>query len=339
MSKTIKKLFNNKLTFKKLLEAHERASIGKKYRKEIILFEMDLETNLIKILLDLKKNKYKFDKYRQFTIYEPKERIIKSLPYKDRVVHQWYINEFIKPFFYLRFIKDSYACIDNKGTHNAVKKVQRYMKNMNNKYKDYYVLKCDIKKFFYSINKELLLNILNKNISDKKLLELTKNILYTEDKKGIPIGNYTSQFFANIYLNELDHYIKEELNIKYYVRYMDDFILLVPNKKIAKELNSKIKEFVEIKLDLELNRKTKYFPSKFGIDFCGYKIFETHILLRKRFKRKIKKNIVLWNYLYYNDRLNFNKMNMSLNSYIAHMNHCNSYNFKKEVFKKIEFIE
>lgn len=338
MSKTIKNMFNSKLTFEKLLQAHERASIGKKCRKEIILFEMDLETNIIKILNDLKSSKYKFGNYREFIIYEPKERVIKSLPYKDRIVHQWYISEFIKPFFYRRFIIDSYACIDNRGTHNAVCKVQKYMQKMKKKYDDYYVLKCDIKKFFYSINKDILFNILKENILDKKLLELTKNILSTEDKKGIPIGNYTSQFFANIYLNELDHYIKEELKVKYYIRYMDDFILLLPNRSIAKGLSAKIKKFVEIKLDLELNRKTKYFPSKFGIDFCGYEIFETHILLRKRFKKKFRKNIILWNKLYYNNKLNYKKMHMSLNSYIAHMNHCNSYNFKQKMLKKMEFV-
>lgn len=188
MSKTIKKSFNQKLTFIKLLEAHERASIGKRNKKKIILFEMDLETNIIKILNDIKNNNYKFGEYRQFIIYEPKMRIIKSLPYKDRIVHQWYIEEFIKPFFFPRFIKDTYACLDDRGTHKAVSTVQKYMRKMNHKYNKYYVLKCDISKYFYSIDKEILMNILNKNIKDKKLIEFSKIILDDGNQIGIPIA-------------------------------------------------------------------------------------------------------------------------------------------------------
>lgn len=336
MSKTIKNVFNSKLTFDNFLKAHDRASKGKKSKKEVILFEMDLETNLIKIINELKSNDYKSSNYREFVIYEPKMRIIKSLPYKDRIIHQWYVYEFIKPLFYPKFIKDSYACIDDKGTHNAVKKVQQYMRKMKKKYKDYYVLKCDIKRFFYSIDRKILLNIFENKISDKKLIQLTKGILSIDDEKGIPIGNYTSQFFANIYLDKLDHYVKERLKIKYYVRYMDDFILLLPNSIIAKEINQQIKEFVEKNLALELNKKTKYFSSKLGVDFCGYRIYETHILLRKRFKKKFKKNINLWNRLYCENKLDNKKMQMSLNSFIAHASHCNSYNFRTKALSKLK---
>lgn len=335
MPKTIKNCFDDKLTFQKLLEAHERASKGKKNKKEVILFEMDLETNIIKILNDIKNNKFKFGKYREFIIYEPKERIIKSLPYRDRIVHQWYIEEFIKPYFFPRFIIDTFACLDNRGTHKAIIKTQLYMRKMEKKYNNYYVLKCDIQKYFYSIDKNILLSILEKYINDRKLIKFTELILGNLDEKGVPIGNYTSQFFANIYLSELDYYIKDKLKIKYYVRYMDDFILLLPNKNISKELYQQIQNFVKIKLNLKLNKKTKYFSSEFGIDFCGYKIYETHIILRQRFKKKVKKSIILWNKLSYSNKLNNNKMRMSLNSYIAHMNHCNSYNFKKRVLKKI----
>lgn len=337
MSKTIKKSFNSKLTFEKLLEAHERASLGKKKKKEVILFEMDLETNIIKILNDIKNNKYRFGKYREFIIYEPKMRIIKSLPYKDRIVHQWYIEEFIKPFFFPRFIIDTFACLDNRGTHKCIIKTQKNMRKMKSKYNDYYVLKCDIKKYFYSINKNILLNILKKRIKDKKLIEFTKIILGDLNELGIPIGNYTSQFFANIYLNELDHYVKEKLNIKYYIRYMDDFILLLPNKEISKEVLIKIKIFVELNLNLKLNEKTKYFSNKTGIDFCGYKIFETHILLRKRFKNKFKKNIKIWNKLHIKNKLDKIKMNMSLQSFKAHASHSNSYKFLNKTLKKMTF--
>lgn len=339
MSKTIRNVFDKKLTFDALLEAEERASKGKKKRKEIILFEMDLETNIIKILNEIKSGTYSFGNYREFVIYEPKKRLIKSLPYRDRIVHQWYIVEFIKPFYFRRFIRDTYACIDNRGTHAAVLRVQKYMKKMNQKYGDYYVLKCDIKKFFYSINIDILINILSKKIKDKKLLEFTKLILQSKEKKGIPIGNYTSQFFANIYLNELDHYIKDVLKVKYYVRYMDDFILLLENKNIAKEIKQKINNYVCNELDLELNKKTRYYSSKEGIDFCGYKIFENHILLRKRFKLKMKKNIKKWNKLYNENKINMKRMEMSYNSFLAHASHANSYKYISKIEKEISFLK
>ena len=247
MCKTIKTKFDDKLSFVKLLEAHERASKNKKMKKEVIVYEMDLETN----------DNYKIGKYREFIVYEPKERVIKSLPYQDRIVHQWYVEEFIKDFYYKRFIKDTYACIEGRGNHKAVENVQKDMRKIKRKNKDYYVLKCDIKKYFYNIDKEILINILRKNIKDTKLLTFTKIILDDGNEKGIPIGNYTSQWFANIYLNELDHYVKDVLRIKYYVRYMDDFIFLLENKEKCKEILNKVRNFIEIELHLKLNEKSR----------------------------------------------------------------------------------
>lgn len=336
MSKTIKNLFDKKLKFENLVSAHYRASRGKQLKREVILFEMDLETNVIKMLNEIKSGTYKFGSYRTFIIYEPKERIIKSLPYRDRIVHQWYVEEFIKPYFLPRFINDTYACLDNKGTHKAIKVTQKYMKRMN-KNGRYFVLKCDIKKYFYSIDKDILYSILTKYISDKKILEFTKIILKDGEKIGIPIGNYTSQFFANIYLNELDHYVKDVLKIKYYIRYMDDFILLVKTKYEAKNLKNNIEIFLKENLNLELNKKSKYFPNTLGINFCGYIIHEKYILIRKRSKKKIKKNIKKWNKLYENDSLDIKKVRLQFNSWVNHSRHANTYNLRIKLFNKILF--
>lgn len=310
-----------------MLQAHIRASKGKRHKKEIILFEMDLETNLIRIIDDIKNGTYKFGAYREFIVYEPKERIIKSLPYRDRVVHQWYIEEFIKPFFYPRFIKDTYACLDERGTHKCVSVTQKYMRRIGKKHHEYYVLKCDVKKYFYNIDKNILIDILKRNIKDDKLIEFSKVILDDGETIGIPIGNYTSQYYANIYLNELDHFVKEKLRVKYYIRYMDDFILLLDSREEAKRYYDEIAIFLKEKLHLDLNSKSKYFPSKYGIDFCGYRIFETHIILRKRFKKKLKKNIYLWKYLKDKNILDRKKMELSWNSYLGHASHANAHNF------------
>lgn len=222
MPKSIRNCFDEKLTFVNLLSAHNRAKKNKTNRYELLKFEVDLESNLIKIMNALKNKNYKLGKYRVFTIYEPKERVIKCLPYTDRIVQQWYVHEFIKPYVIPRFINTSCACIDEKGTLYAVNMVQKYMRIMKKKYNNYYVLKLDIKKYFYNIDKSILYDIMRSFIKDKKVLWLTELFIYEGDSsKGIPIGNYTSQYFANIYLSIFDKYIKEELQIKYYVRYMD----------------------------------------------------------------------------------------------------------------------
>jgi len=298
---------------------------------------MDLETNLMNLYNKLKNGTYKMGKYREFMVYIPKERLIKSLPYIDRIVHQWYVGEFIKPYIIPRFISDNHACIDNRGTHLAVANLQKYMRKMND---NYYILKCDIKKYFYSIDKNMLFNIMQRYIKDKKILELTKLFIFDNDEaKGIPIGNYTSQFFVNIYLNELDYYIKHELKIKYYVRYMDDFVILTNTKDEAKDALDKIKSFLDNILQLELNQKTSYYPSYKGVNFCGYIVYDTHILVRKRSIKKIKRNVRKWNKLALTNDLDYHKFVLSFNSFKGHIKHANSYNLYKKIVDSIDFTE
>ena len=336
MCKTIKTKLDDKLSFETLLNAHNRARIGKCNKSEVLKFEQDLETNLCNLLYKLKNGIYKPGNYKTFEIYEPKMRIIKALPYIDRVVQQWYIYEFIKPYIVPRFINDNCACIDNKGTLYAVNKVQKYMKCMKRKYNDYYVLKLDIKKYFYNIDKNILYNIMKSYIKDEKLLKLTSIFIFDDEEQGIPIGNYTSQYFANIYLNELDHFIKERLLVKYYVRYMDDLVLLLKDKNECKFVLKKIKNFINKKLKLQLNNKSRYYPNKMGINFCGYRIFEEYKLLRNRSKRNIKNKIKLWNYLNKNNILNNKRMLIEWNSFISYAKHSNSYRFITKMINNID---
>ena len=336
MCKTIKNSYYDKLTFDNLMSAYNRASKNKGNRKDLLKFNVDLETNIANLLNELKINKYKQGKYRTFTIYEPKERVIKALPFRDRIVQQWYIEEFIKPFIIPRFIYTNCACIEDKGTLFSVNMTQKYMRKMKRLYKDYYVLKCDIKKYFYNIDKDILFNIMQKYISDIKLLELTKIFIYEDNLDiDIPIGNYTSQYFANIYLNELDKYIKEELKIKYYIRYMDDFIILLKSKNECRYIKERIELFLKESLKLELNSKSRYYKSNMGINFCGYIIYETHKLIRKRSKYKIKKNIKVWNKLYRLNKLNINKIILSWNSFVAYSKHGDSYNFRLKMYDSL----
>ena len=206
--------------------------------------------------------------------------------------------------------------------------------------KNYYILKCDIKKYFYSIDKNILFKLMQKYIKDQKLLNLTKSIIFDEESlKGIPIGNYTSQYFANIYLNELDQYIKHDLKLKYYVRYMDDFIVLVDTKKEAQDLLEKIRSFLKEHLELELNSKSRYYPNHQGVNFCGYVIFEDYLLIRKRSKKDINKKIKAWNMAYLNSSLNEDYVRSSINSWLAHISHADTYRLRRKYLQKMLFIE
>ena len=148
MSKKIRNCFYEKLTFKKMMEAHYRARKHKVYREEVIQFELNLENNITNLVNNIRNKKYVMGNYRTFVIYEPKERVIKSLPYVDRIVHQWYVEEFIKPYIIPKFINTTYACLEDRGTHKATEKVQQYMRICKRNCGDFWVLKCDIRKFF-----------------------------------------------------------------------------------------------------------------------------------------------------------------------------------------------
>lgn len=338
MPKTIKNVFDEKLTFIKLIEAHQRASLNKRNHKDVILFEMDLETNIANLLRKIKNGTYHVGKYHEFIIREPKERLIKALPYIDRVVHQWYVEEFIKPYMLPRFISKSFACIEGRGAHLAVDYLQKYMRIMKRNYGSYYILKCDIKKYFYSIDRDVLFNILKRYIGDEKLLEFTKLLLFEDDIKiGIPIGNYTSQYFANIYLNTLDHFVKEKLCIKYYLRYMDDFIILCKTKEEAKETKQVLEEFINEVLHLEFNKKTNYYPSNMGVDFCGYKVYETHRLIRKRSKDKMRRRIRKWNKDFRANCLDIKEVEQSWNAWLGHISHANTFNLQNRYHDLMEF--
>jgi RNA-directed DNA polymerase len=321
MSKTIKNCYYKKLTYDNLYSAYMRASLNKRNKIAVIKFSIDLETYLSNIYNDLYNNCYESSEYREFIIYEPKKRIIRALPFKDRIVHQWYIEEFIKPYIVPRFINDSYACIIGKGTHQAIFKLNKYMRIMNNRYGDYYIIKFDISKYFESIDKNILYDIMKKYISDKYLLNLTHNIIFDNDFNGIPIGNYTSQYFANIYLNELDYYVKYDLRLEFYVRYMDDFIILVKNKEEAKRIFNLVELFVNNRLNLKLNKKSRYYPSRLGCDFCGYILYNDYRLIRKRSIKGMRNKIYNFN----NKKITFDDINLSFISWCGHARHANSY--------------
>ena len=292
MPKTIRNKFDNYLTYEKLMGAHLKARKGKGYRKEIIEFNLKQEEYIIWLLEQLQTQKYRHGGYTTFFITEPKLRKIEKSRYIDRIVHRWIVDNFLEPAFVPQFINTSYACLKNKGMHRACLYVQKTMQHCTKIWNEYYILKMDVAKYFDNINKEILFKIIQKKIKDKKIIWLIKEILYSQKReKGLEIGNYTSQMFANIYLNEVDQFIKHKLHIKYYCRYLDDSIVIVKTKKEAKNALKKIQKFLNENLKLELNNKTQIFKNKQGVNFCGYKINEYRLKIRDKGKRKLKKKV------------------------------------------------
>jgi len=246
MPKTIRNSFEKYLSYEKLMEAHLKSKKGKGYRQEIILFNLKQEEYIMWIYKQLNESIYKHGGYTEFYVTEPKPRKIEKSRYIDRIVHRWLVDNFLAPTFVPQFLTTSYACIKNRGMHKACIYVQKTMKHCKRIWGEYYILKMDVAKYFDNIDKSILFKIINRKIKDEKLLWLTKEIIYAQPReKGLEIGNYTSQMFANIYLNEVDQYIKRELKIKYYCRYLDDSIVIVRTKQEAKEALVTIQEFLK----------------------------------------------------------------------------------------------
>lgn len=311
----------DKLTIEAIYRAHCRARKGKTTRSSVVDVDLRPMVYVTHILNVLRDGIYVPSRFREFTVTDPKKRLVLALPYVDRIVHQWLIEEFIKPYYLPRFIKDSYACIPGRGSHAAVKCIQGYMRDMCQRQGKYYIVKMDISKYFYNIDRDVLFKILKRVITNPQLLDLLHTIIFSDEAHvGIPIGNYTSQYFANIYLNELDQYCKHNLGVKYYVRYMDDFILLAPNKRKARRWYRAIQRYAEGYLHLKLNPKSCFYPSSHGLDFVGYKIMNNCLRLRQRSKRKL--NNIIWNYQHdYTTEADFVT---SIAAWLGHAKHANA---------------
>lgn len=310
-----------------------------KYNVDLVNFELDLYKNIEILSTRLKHEIYVPGKYTEFKVYEPKERLIAAPSFIDKLI-QFSIHNIINDKFENKFIIDSFACQDNKGTHKCANKIQHYMRKSrwksNNKV---WILKGDVKSYFDSINHDILKELLSKEIKCKKTLKLLFKIIDKWNKSGLPLGNITSQLFANIYLNQLDIFCKRKLSLKYYVRYMDDFFIAVDDKYRLKNYLEKIKEFVFNKLKLKLNKnKTKIFPIDQGINIVGYKIHTTHKLLRNKSKKDIKRKLGKFKNLYNNNKIRSYKIEQILNSWKGHANYASSFNFYIKLIKKFDYL-
>lgn len=337
MPKRHGKLFEQIVEFDNLYNAYLKARRNKRYRPEVLEFSAHLEENLIQMQNELIWGQYRTGKYRMFYVHEPKKRLVAALPFKDRVV-QHAIMAAIEPLFERQFISGSYACRPGKGMHAGADQVQRWLRQCRHNWGDVYCLKADVRKYFPNINHGVLKRILRRTIKDKRVLALLDEVIESAEEPGelnpvgIPIGNLTSQLFANLYLNELDQFTKHKLKSKYYIRYMDDFLLLSDSKQQLWQWLREIEAFLHANLALELNHKTAIFPvASRGIDFLGYRIWPDYRLLRKSSVKRMRRKIKAYKRKYAAGEMGADDINRSVQSWLGHAQHADSYRIRTKL--------
>lgn len=276
MPKRINHLYEQMCTPEALYAAYLCGRRGKRTSLSVCNFERNAGAELHKLLQELQNGSYTPKPYRRFWVYEPKPRIIAAPAFRDVVV-QHAIYALIYPIFDKTFVHDSYGCRKEKGTHRAADRAQRYLRQCD---PDDYLLQLDIKKFYYSIDRSILMQLMRDKIKDERMLKLLEMFVADEGDKGVPIGNLLSQLFALIYLNKLDHFVKRDLKIKRYVRYVDDFVIFGLGKDEALTLRDTITGWLQENLKLELSRWTIQ-PIKSGLNFVGFRTWQQTRMVRR----------------------------------------------------------
>lgn len=337
------KLFNSIVDFNNLYKAYKKTQKGQgKYKKDAMIFAQDETYNLLELQRRLVDDSYEFGGYVRFMVYEPKERIIHAPKYVDKIV-QLAMNEQLKKVLNPTFIYDSYACIDDKGTHRAVERVSHFMRKAAWEFgEDAFILKVDVRRFFYSIDRTILKRIYRNRLKCKRTLRLLDHIIDSADvvdRVGLPLGNTLSQLCANIYMNLLDQHCKRALQLKYYVRYADDLAVIVENKEKAQEMQERITQFLFENLNLDVHEgKTRIFPIEQGVNTLGYKIYKTHRLLRNDSKKKIKRKAKRMRRLLREGTLSKEKAEQIFNSWLGHASYGSSHNFIKSLIARNDYI-
>lgn len=345
--KTYRNLFDRFASFDNLALAYRAARRGKRQSADVARFELEWESEILAIRCDLLADRYQFGRYRRFTVREPKERLISAAPFRDRVVHHALVNV-LEPIYESRFIHDTYACREDRGTHRAVLRCQEHARRYR------YVLKADVSKFYQTVDHEMLLGILRRQVRDKRILSLLKAVLAGYDTgseyyhafqgddlfspfraRGIPIGNLTSQFFANIYLGHIDSIIKREMHVQGYVRYMDDMLLFSDDREQLRAWRSALRAgLADLRLLLH-PEKCGIINAKNGIPFLGFRVFPQHRLLLgagvRRFVRRTRKQIKAVE----RGNLEYAALNRSIRGWISHAEFGDSYILRRTILSRL----
>jgi len=355
-------------SFENLLKSYRLARKNNRYKQSVCRFDFFLESNLFRLQQELVTGSYTTKPYKHFVVTDPKKRQVAAPDFRDRVVQHALVSA-IEPIFDKGFINDTFACRKNKGTHFAQKRVKKFLqaaRSVHGKDKELYVLKCDIKKFFPSISWNILLRIIKRKITCDRTISLIEkivtfhevyndqslktrnsqlslferdNLLNPEEvvsiseRKGLPIGNLTSQLFANVYLNELDQFVKNILRERWYGRYMDDFLVISADKKHLFEIKEKIRDFLWEKLKLTLHPKKSFVQNtKDGVCFVGYRIFYDHILIKGSTLLRMQKKLKKRRKQLEKGLISPEKYTACANSLAGHLKHASAYRLKQFCF-------
>lgn len=321
------KLFEEIISLENLFGAWKEFRRGKIQKKDVLEFDFNLEDNIFELHERLARKIYRPDGYAFFYVCDPKLRPIHKATVSDRVVFQA-VFRVLYPLFDKNFIFDSYSCRFGKGTHAGVRRLKKFLnKASQNNHRRVFALKCDVKQFFYSIDHAILLDLVSKKISDADAIELVSKIIgsfHVLPGEGLPLGNVTSQLLANVYLNQLDQYVKHVLKEKYYIRYCDDFIILGVDHEHLAGLVPEIGNFLLNHLKLSLHpRKVEIRKLSEGIDFLGYVTLPHHRVLRTKTKKRMFKKI----------RLRDGREELRSQSYIGMLKHCSGHRLEQQIIQ------
>lgn len=343
-------LWERIIDFANIEAAARQAQRGKRYRENVLAFNFNLEGELLALQDELLSKSYRPGPYRTFHIVEPKKRMISAAPYRDRVVHHALCNVIV-PIFERTFIRDSYANRVGFGTHRALRRFTKFARA--NKY----VLQCDLQKYFASIDHDILKKLIRRKIKCRDTLRLIETIidhsneqeaavfyfpgddLFTpgERRRGLPIGNLTSQFFANVYLNSFDHFVKENLKTTKYVRYVDDFALFSDDQDFLADARGRIENHLATLRLLIHPVKSQLFETRRGANFMGFRVFPNRIRVRTENLRRARRRLRLMQAGYRAGALTLDELTQSLRSWIAHLEHGDTWRLRERIFNSLVF--
>ena len=349
----IKNLFDQIFSDENLYGAIQDASRGRRYHKDVLEAQFDCWNIIRRIQEDVYSGNYTVDRYYIFYVYEPKKRMIMSITFYHRIV-QWAIYRVLNPLLVKGYIRDSYGCVPGRGALSAMERLKYWVNLTNNKPRKWYYLKLDISKYFYRISHEVLKKILAKKIKDKRLLLILERIIDcrhtpfglppgkspgevpVEERlydTGMPIGNLLSQVFANVYLDALDQYCKRTLRIHFYIRYMDDVIILSDDKVQLRYWKDRIEAFLLEELELNLNKKTCIRPVSQGIEFVGYRIWPHYVTIRKSTTLQMRRNLRRRQEEYRRGKISMKEAFTTLECYLGMLKHCDCKMFRKRLIE------
>ena len=329
--KTAKNIYPLIYDFGNLERAFFKARRCKRYSKDALKFSRHRQEQLGRLQDGLRAGTYKQGPYKTFVIHEPKERVISALPFYDRVA-QHALNFIIEPYFERRYYYHSYACRKGKGSHRAAKQLQTWIYEQTYNGKKLYALKADIHHYFASIDHEILKALLRRIFADKESLALLDQIIdSTPGGKGLPVGNLTSQAFANLYLTELDNFVKRELKARFYIRYMDDFVILSDDPKELAAWLEAITRYLDESLALSLNPKTAILYCGNGVNFVGYRVYSDHMKLSKRSVRNMRRRIIAFR----RGEITEERLDKAVTSWEDHAKHADTFHIHAAIMAEV----